>query len=139
MTDKLKSCPFCGNTPEVEPGEYTGVSSHMGTLYSVQCSTEGDDECPCYPGTGDCRSEEEAIAQWNTRAETHINWQKGIPKQDGWYLVKLIPGHNQSDKPADVDYCRAESRSDGGQRGWIKWYKHNISAYAEIPGGINEN
>lgn len=62
-----------------------------------------------------------------------IEFKSGIPSKDGWYLVKLVPGHIEGDKPYDVDYCRAKSPSDGGGREWCKWYPHNISGWDELP------
>jgi hypothetical protein len=59
-------------------------------------------------------------------------FNEGVPSKDGWYLVKLIPGHVRGGQRYDVDYCRDNGRSDGGGRGWAKWYVHNISHYAAL-------
>lgn len=56
-------------------------------------------------------------------------FRTGMPKKDGWYLVRLIPGHVNGNQKYDVDYCRATS--DGG-REWVKWYEHNVSHYAAL-------
>ena len=56
----------------------------------------------------------------------------GIPTTDGWYLVKLKPGHVNCDQPFDVDYCREKSPSDGGGREWVTWHPHNIEGWAEF-------
>ena len=61
-----------------------------------------------------------------------LKFKPGMPAKDGWYLVKLIPGHINGDQKYDVDYCRAKSESDGGGREWVNWYEHNISHYAEL-------
>ena len=70
----------------------------------------------------------------------NLQFIPGIPSKDGWYLVRLIPGHVYGDKKYDVDYCRKKSLSDGGGGGreWVKWYPHNISHYAELPKTKNE-
>ena len=65
-----------------------------------------------------------------------LNFIPGIPSEDGWYFVRLVPGHNQGDKPYDVDYCRGKSRSNDGGREWMRWYEHNISHYAIIPDSL---
>lgn len=59
-------------------------------------------------------------------------FKEGIPEKDGWYLVRLVDGHVNGSQRYDVDYCRDNGRSDGGGRGWTKWYPHNISHYAEF-------
>lgn len=64
-----------------------------------------------------------------------MKFKPGIPDKDGWYLVKLIPGHIFGTKPYDVDYCRAANNSDGGGREWVSWYPHNIESWADLPKG----
>jgi hypothetical protein len=63
--------------------------------------------------------------------EMNLEFHEGIPDEEGWYFVKLIPG-NVDNKEYDVDYCREKSKSDGGGREWCKWYAHNVSHYAKI-------
>ena len=61
----------------------------------------------------------------------YLTFYTGLPQQDGWYIVKLKHG-NVEEREYDVDYCRAQSKSDGGKREWIKWYPHNVIGYTEI-------
>ncbi len=69
-----------------------------------------------------------------------IIFKPGIPDKDGWYLVKLIPGHTDPiDKDYDVDWCCRQGLSDGGGRTWAKWYPSNIEAWAELPKDTNKN
>ena len=68
MTEKLKTCPFCGGKGEIKfdigdyrTGEYRG--------YYVMC---GNSDINCLAGwiSGGCfATKEEAIEAWNTRAK----------------------------------------------------------------------
>ena len=60
MTE-LKSCPFCGEQPEIR--KYPDLE---GAQYSVDCLNDSCQVCAC------CvlmNTKEEAIEAWNTRAE----------------------------------------------------------------------
>lgn len=56
--DKLKSCPFCGETPVVH--------HPIDATYYIECINSG---CSCLPETWYYDTEEEAIEAWNRRAE----------------------------------------------------------------------
>lgn len=74
MSEKLKPCPFCG-------GKASVIDHHNddGSV-SVGCA---DDTCLGFSGLGWLyKTEEEAIAAWNTREERTCRM-----KQDGMFLV----------------------------------------------------
>ena len=73
ISQNIQKCPFCGGTPEVSKGTYTGISSHLGDVYRVGCVTHDDDKCPCYPETEDCSTRQEAIDLWNSCAHVDSN------------------------------------------------------------------
>ena len=54
MTEPLLPCPFCGKSSTLIP------SSHYHDRYYVECNY-------CLVRTDDCRSQEEATGDWNTR------------------------------------------------------------------------
>jgi len=58
-----------------------------------------------------------------------MHFSKGLPQLEGWYFVKLLPGHTSGNKKYDVDYCRYKSPSDGGGMEWVTWYNHNIDCW----------
>lgn len=60
MSDKLKSCPFCGGEAHFKDSIF--IDSNKNSLGNVHC---GD----CYASTGgDLQLYDEAIRRWNTRA-----------------------------------------------------------------------
>jgi len=69
MKDNFKPCPFCGSSYlGIQPTEDLGVSSsgtHSWQLARVYCQN-------CSAGGAQVDTEEEAIAAWNTRADTKI-------------------------------------------------------------------
>lgn len=56
MNDELKPCPFCGKSLAFTNDDQTEIR------YFVYCGH-------CSASTKNCRTVEEAIAQWNTRAD----------------------------------------------------------------------
>ena len=62
MSEELKPCPFCG-------GEARLVSAFLGTAYIVLCDT-------CNAAIKTRRTEAEAMAAWNTRAERTCNFRE---------------------------------------------------------------
>ena len=76
MSDKLKSCPFCGHTPE--PSNYIDSIHPVNrekTVYQAGClATEGG--CDAFVLAD---SYDDAIKAWNTRAENNENIHKAQP------------------------------------------------------------
>ena len=60
MTDILKPCPWCGNTPILKHEKLGGHN-----FWSVECKNE--EECPVILVTHDSETKDEAIEAWNTR------------------------------------------------------------------------
>ena len=63
MDMTIKPCPFCGG--EVETHHV--LDNYRGqNIWTAGCS---NNRCTCKPATGWCKTEAEAVAAWNTRAE----------------------------------------------------------------------
>ena len=73
MTDKLKSCPFCGGEAELA---IVKLWNH------VYCKN-------CHSRTTMYSSEEQAIEAWNNRPSP---WHTGMPAEDGDYVVETWTG-----------------------------------------------
>jgi Lar family restriction alleviation protein len=69
MNDELKSCPFCGGTPEFSN------TDERARLHCTGCGTEGGlffySQEECETGISDA-TEARAIAAWNRRAAASI-------------------------------------------------------------------
>ena len=63
---KLKPCPFCGRKPSKVREHYT--SGNAFAFYMVECKAPMT-KCFIKPKTSFCKTKEEAIEAWNTRAE----------------------------------------------------------------------
>ena len=63
MMENLKPCPFCGELPEIDQGEYTyKVKDRI--YWAVGCM---NDDCEVDVETDNFDTKEEAIKVWNTR------------------------------------------------------------------------
>lgn len=73
MTSKeLMPCPFCGKTPKVSDGTYSGSAIHV----SCRCGAQ------LFGGRNHFSSEEEAVSSWNHRQQVAAIKE---PKElDGW-------------------------------------------------------
>ena len=85
----LLLCPFCGKSSTLQQ------STHYHDRYYVECNY-------CLVRTDDCRSEEEAISDWNTRY-----FPEGCTPADAWYLRKA--NHALSDKLTAAEQLIEES------------------------------
>jgi hypothetical protein len=65
MSEPLKPCPWCGTNSFVRRNSLVGWADLKG-FYAI-CEAE---LCPVNPSTVTCRTEEEAVALWNTRKPT---------------------------------------------------------------------
>ena len=61
MINNAKSCPFCGELPEIYQDEYAYKDA---SYWCVECM---NDDCPITVETDDIETKEEAIEAWNTR------------------------------------------------------------------------
>lgn len=66
VTPKLKPCPFCSETPDVD-GEYTFATDDGGKWGAVQCCCRGPQVRTFYEDVEHWR--DDAIEVWNERAE----------------------------------------------------------------------
>ena len=78
MTDPLLPCPFCGKSSTLQE------STHYHDQYYVECNY-------CLVRTDDCRSQEEATGDWNTRY-----FPRGCTPADAWHLREA--NHTLSDE-----------------------------------------
>jgi len=87
MTDKLKPCPFCGESPDIGNAVYDG---RKAGAYYIACTST----CEVHPELNDTYdSPNEAIKAWNTRAN---DWQPiDTAPKDG----KVFVGFNDSKSP----------------------------------------
>lgn len=76
---ELKPCPFCGKEVKIKVTH----DDH----YVIEC-----DNCNSSTSFPYLHSREDIINAWNTRPNP---WHTGIPKEEGWYLIKYrgIYGH----------------------------------------------
>ena len=60
--DDLKKCPFCNSEAMIRESKQKLILNEIVTCYSVICSH-------CHCETRFCKTEEEAISNWNKRSE----------------------------------------------------------------------
>lgn len=101
MSDDLRRCPFCGGEAKIRSYRTFIDDFHgIGTKFYVECG-----ECSARRHLGE-RTEEEAIAAWNARAERtcHIRYHGGAVSEGGmeaedWFYCDAcgeeIPGWAQ--------------------------------------------
>ena len=99
MADELKPCPFCGGEASIRIHDYyDGVRLFMP-------------KCKCGAGiVAVFRTEEEAVAAWNTRAERTCHM-----KQDGMFLVCSECGVVLMGNPRYCSRCGARVLSEEEQ------------------------
>lgn len=91
--DRLLPCPFCG-------GEATVIDYRNDGLVGVGCS---NDTCLGFSGLGwSYKTETEAIAAWNTRAERTC--ENGMPRSYN-YLECSLCGSLAYKGSAEFRYC----------------------------------
>ena len=73
MSEKLKSCPFCGNTPELSYG--SGSYGYTPPTVGIRCCNgitivESTEKWEQFKGTSSIQEEatKKVIEQWNKRA-----------------------------------------------------------------------
>lgn len=101
MSEELKPCPFCGGEAEAMLSQ-----SRWGQSYTIHHDAIG--KCPAgYVSSMSFRTEAEAIAAWNARADTEYG---SVPATDenmakhGWVRERTC--HDTEEEPKD--FCCSE-------------------------------